>query len=98
MFNLVISTAEVSLDLLQDYEMDFFFMCNMYLLFLVCLSKSNFNLVVVPFRLVALVLSFFSPLLCHSSLNVSVKCKYPHGFGGTGPSTLISNVKENNCM
>lgn len=93
--------AEVSQYLLEDYEMDFFSFtctCNMYFLFFFFLTKSNFNLVVVPFCLVLLVLCFSPDVLCHFSLNVSVKCEYPHGFGGTGPSSLIKNVKENNCM
>lgn len=57
----------------------FFYLYVQYLLFL-----SNFNLVVVPFRLVLLVSSSLPPnVLRHFLLNVWVTCEYPHGFGGT---------------
>lgn len=88
--------AEVSLYPLKDYEIDcvFFLLVCAICIYFLCKSKSGGCSIMLALS----VLSFFPNVLCHFFLNVSVKYKYPHGFGGTGPSTLIKNVKENNCM
>lgn len=69
-------------------------MCNMYFFFfLFFLSKSNCSLMVVPVLISSVsFVSFFLISFCHLFLNVSVK--YPHGFGGTGPSALIERQRE----